>query len=166
MSRRPSTQCLMLLSTLPWGSRGFPCCSGQWCAACTRGATTGLGSFGHDMAILRGVKQGDPLSPLLFNLVLNPVLARLTEAGDGFRVGTAEIAVTAYADDVALFSSSVKGLRRQLATVEEYLGSVGMSLSVDKCAGFAVEKRGDAWVAVSLGASPIRFVGVGEPLST
>lgn len=131
------------------------------------GATTSLANFGLDVAIKRGVKQGDPLSPLLFNLVLDPILVRLSEGGDGFRVGTADIAVTAYADDLVLFSSSVEGLQRQLAIVDQSLGSVGMSLSVEKCIGFAVERRGDAWVAppvaVSLGTSPIRFVGVSEP---
>lgn len=72
-------------------------------------ATTSLGNFGINMTINRGIKQGDPLSPLPFNLVLNPILAGLLEGSDGFRVGAAEIAVTAYADDIDL-SSSVEGM--------------------------------------------------------
>lgn len=37
------------------------------------GATTSLGNFGAWVAISRGVKQGDPLFLLLFNLVLDPI---------------------------------------------------------------------------------------------
>lgn len=133
------------------------------------GATTSLGSFGVDVAIMRGVKQGDPLSPLLFNLIIDPILAQVSELGEGFRVGTAEIAVTAYADDLVLLSSSQEGMNRQLALVGQHLQSVGLSLSISKCVGFALEKKGDAWIApptaIFSGDSQIRQLGVNEPFT-
>lgn len=79
--------------------------------------------------------------------MLDPILASLSKGSDGFRVGVAEIAVMAYPDDNALLSSFMESfyqMRRQLASVVEYLGSIGKNLSVGKCEGFVVERRGDA----------------------
>lgn len=56
-------------------------------------------------------------------------------------------------------------MRRQLASVEWYVMSVRMSISLGKCVGFAVEKRGEAWAALFTGDSVICFLGVNEPFT-
>lgn len=60
-------------------------------------------------------------------------------------------------------------MRRQLASVERYVVSIRMSISLSNCVGFAVEKRGEAWaatpVALFTGDSAIRFLGVNEPFT-
>lgn len=96
------------------------------------GASTRLGSFGVDVAIRRGVKQGDPLSPLLFNLVLDPLLKQLQETEYGFRLGEGRLAAMAYADDVAIFSPSEESMNRMLNLASDYLDSAGITLSVRK----------------------------------
>ena len=47
-------------------------------------ANTRLCYFGVDVSIRRGVNQGDLLAPLLFNLVLCPLLRQLQESEDCF----------------------------------------------------------------------------------
>lgn len=58
------------------------------------------------MNIIRGVKQGDPLSPLLFNLCLDKVINKLQEM-KGFQLPNSEcLSCMAFADDILLFAET------------------------------------------------------------
>lgn len=60
----------------------------------------------NPIKILTGVKQGDPMSPLLFNLALDLLLCKLKYAGEGFHQGGLKITAMAFADDLVLLSDS------------------------------------------------------------
>ena len=55
--------------------------------------------------IQRGTKQGDPLSPYLFIVVLEILLTQIRnyKAITGFKIGDIKIRVTAFADDSTFF---------------------------------------------------------------
>ncbi|NXA71234.1 PO21 protein, partial [Mohoua ochrocephala] len=53
-----------------------------------------------------GVKQGDPMSPLLFNLAMDPLLCKLEESGKGYHRGSSSVTAMAFADDLVLLSDS------------------------------------------------------------
>lgn len=65
-----------------------------------------VNNFLSDPILLqRGTRQGCPLSPLLFNLALDPLL-RLLDVLPGFRgitVGSTEVWLTAFADNLLLY---------------------------------------------------------------
>ncbi|NXI06493.1 PO21 protein, partial [Pachycephala philippinensis] len=55
-------------------------------------------------------KQGDPMSPLLFNLALDPLLCKLETEGKGFHHGGFKLTAMAFADDLVLLSESWEGM--------------------------------------------------------
>ena len=67
---------------------------------------------------MQGVRQGDPLSPILFNLYINDIFKELKEAGcdpvylkDGDPING-----LAYADDLVLISRTREGLQKAIDT--------------------------------------------------
>ena len=126
-----------------------------------------------------GVYQGCPLSPLLFIAALVPLVRRLEQL-DGVGVPLAEDVrpcVTAYADDLKVFSDSAEGIRRCHGVVTRFLAWTGLRANPAKCASLAVtrnarsnavrddtvrlEVHGDAIATLSLQES-YTYLGVGD----
>ncbi|CAH2020299.1 unnamed protein product [Acanthoscelides obtectus] len=98
-----------------------------------------------EIRLQRGVKQGDPLSPLLFNLVLEPLLVKL-ETRPGYRIDTeTQISSLAFADDLLLVAQTVPHAKDQLSSTEAYLSSLGMKIAANKCRTFRVNRTKDSW---------------------
>lgn len=98
-----------------------------------------------NIKLQRGVKQGDPLSPFIFNAVIEPLLHKL-ESQPGYRINdTSQIACLAFADDIVLVSEAVQQAQDQLQNVEAYLKGLGMNLSASKCATFHITHKNQSW---------------------
>ena len=67
-----------------------------------------------------GVKQGDPLSPIIFNLVMDRLFSRLLKE-IGVRVGDSIVNAMRYADDIVLFALAPTGLQSLLDASAEFL---------------------------------------------
>jgi len=80
----------------------------------------------------RGVKQGDPLSPLIFNMVIDRVLRALPDS-IGCPIGTRRTNALAFADDLVLCAQTPAGLQRLLDVVSEELKKYGLTLNPAKC---------------------------------
>jgi len=61
-----------------------------------------------------GLKQGDPLSPILFNLALHEVIHSIKMVPSGIKIGKEQLNVLAYAGDIALIGKNEMEIRKIL----------------------------------------------------
>ena len=82
--------------------------------------------------LLRGVKQGDPLSSLLFNLVMEPMILKLQKETKGIEFESNNVSVVAFADDIVTMAKEKSEAVKQITIVNTYLRNLDMSLSIAK----------------------------------
>ena len=83
--------------------------------------------------LTRGTKQGDGLSPLLFDLIFNYLLHALHQPGVGYQSTTGlQTPCRAFADDITLTTSDVDATKLFLSIVEIFCEWSGMRLNVPK----------------------------------
>ena len=104
----------------------------QWMVGCLRSASISVlvnGSPSSEFIPQRGLRQGDPLAPLLFNIVAEALNGLMREAVQknifrGFLVGTnnVEVSILQYADDTIFFGEAsmenVKAIKDILRSFE------------------------------------------------
>lgn len=87
----------------------------------------------RDTKIGQGTFQGDPLSPVIFNLVIDVALESMDNKfgyclDDGTRAKC-----TAFADDVVILGSTKTGVQLNINTLANRLALVGLQVNPEKC---------------------------------
>ena len=87
-------------------------------------------------ALERGTKQGDPLSPALFNAVVEEVMRKLKSGWRsrefGIRVGDDLLNNLRFADDLLLIGSSRAQVKNMLEDLAKAATKVGLKLHMGK----------------------------------
>jgi ribonuclease HI/endonuclease/exonuclease/phosphatase family metal-dependent hydrolase len=81
-----------------------------------------------------GVRQGCPLSPILFILIMQPLINHLKKLKKGYNLEGVIISILAYADDILLLAENSSDLQEMLNVVTEYLDSIDIKINLAKSA--------------------------------
>lgn len=90
--------------------------------------------LGRRYRVKNGVRQGDPLSPLLFNAVVDEGLVAVKRLGLGFEMNGHVYRFLAFADDIVFVSETPVGLERQLSVFLEVMRVSGLEINGAKSA--------------------------------
>ena len=90
--------------------------------------------YTDDIPVSVGIKQGCPLSPLLFNLALEALLPALNARSTGYTLENGStVKQLVFADDISLVTPSKAELEGMLLIVHQFCEWSGLSLNVRKC---------------------------------
>ena len=97
----------------------------------------------NPISIMRGVKQGCPLSPLLFSIAVDPLITQLEQLSLGKRVpGGGTVSCLSFADDTALVSDDPDKIQTMLDCISRFGELSGLELNPLKCEGFVIQSLG------------------------
>lgn len=116
------------------------------------------GGLTEPIAIGRGVRQGDPLSPLLFNVAIDPLLQRI----DRDKTERHDLAGThAYADDVDLTFFTKEGMERAWGSVLEFLRASYLEANANKTtyARNLRAEQANSIAELAVNGAPLRLLG-------
>ena len=102
--------------------------------------TTSIGK--HSMGIRRIVRQGDPLSPVLFNTLVDRALSGSRRVDAGYVLNGEVISSLAFADDVVLIASTKRGLEDSCKAFLDRMRAFGPVANPAKCATLATVTDG------------------------
>lgn len=115
--------------------------------------------------VTRGVRQGCPLSPVLFVLSLEPYLRAIADNPQirGLALpGSSDVKVTAYADDITLYVQNEQSLQHALHTFQAYGTISGAKLNYSKSKYFFIgDPNGRVQITSALQWSPnMKILGI------
>ena len=135
------------------------------------GATTEfITPHGHisPVGIRRGTLQGDPLSPLLFDLMVEPLIRWLTASGKRYDIASCGLKLASkwYAGDGTLLTNSIEDMISLLDIIQQVSTWLGIHLNAVKCKITAyihelqaIPQKGDREVALRSRLAHIRLAG-------
>ena len=89
-----------------------------------------------------GVKQGCPLSPLLFNLIIDELIEKLKETNIGIQLGESKVCCMAFADDLVVITEERIHMQILIEQSKEFFDTKRLQANARKCASLSVLPAG------------------------
>ena len=111
----------------------------------------------------KGVFQGDPLSVLLFNTVMNTYIDAIANnyQDHGYQVSSSDrkINLLQYVDDTSLLADGPLSCHQLLKATEQWLSWSGMTAKISKCCSLAIKASSSTAYNpnLTLGGEPIHW---------
>ena len=87
----------------------------------------------HSFTICRSVRQSSVLSPILFLLVMDPLLQELRQLSYGPSVCGLYLGAFSHSDDIRTLATNISDCQLQVSNVHNFASSQGFTLNVNKC---------------------------------
>ncbi|XP_039312991.1 uncharacterized protein LOC120359478 [Solenopsis invicta] len=99
----------------------------------TRSRVRVSGEVGKGFWTARGVRQGCPLSPILFNLLVADLEEEMRKVKwGGVKIGEVRVYTLSYADDVVLLAEGEGEMKSMLERLERFMDRKGLEVNVEK----------------------------------
>ena len=121
-----------------------------------------------------GTRQGCPLSPLLFNIVLEVLATVIREEKEikGIKTGKEEVKLSLFADDLILYVENPKDTTRKLLElISEYSKVAGYKINTQKSLTFLytnnekIEREIKETIPFTIEMKRIKYLGINLPKS-
>ena len=107
----------------------------------------------------RAVRQGCPLSPLLFNIYIEEIVREAMEkTSDGVKVGGTLVQAVRFADDQAMVSSTNAGLQRMMDVLNATSKEYGMKINIKKMKVMRISRTEEAKAKILIDGSSLEQV--------
>ena len=121
-------------------------------------------------SVSNGVKQGSVISPLLFSIYIDNLFSKLKQLGLGCHVGLTYAGAFGYADDIALVSPSIYGLKKMFSICESYARDYQTTFNPEKSKLICFNASSSEISPIYLNGTPVTVVNkdshLGNTIST
>jgi hypothetical protein len=107
----------------------------------------------------KGVFQGDPLSPIIFLAVFNPILEKLQQNEQfGYSLNGSKFITTPFADDFNLMTTNKRTHQRLLNEISVWTKSMNLKLKPVKCKSLSIVSGKPTPIEFSLGENNVSSI--------